>query len=105
MFIPQRNKLVKGLSNLRLSLCRTGGDYADMGISDKYCECKFGYGTDDEDVEISGCAEVRAAINLLETLSEEEYKLLCGRAGLTIVEESHGKKGNGDPAECQKKKK
>ena len=80
MFGIEKELLLKNLEKLRKNHCCYMGDV---------CDCKylienkndFDKGTG----EITGCPELRMAINMLSTLSEKEFTELAKKAKIRII--------------------
>lgn len=73
-FMEEREKLVRGLLNLRCQSC----GYGARGM----CDCKYGIGPVQKPAaEENGCPEVLAAATILAVMTDEEFLELAKRAG------------------------
>lgn len=74
MFYGKREEVLNALEKLRVKQCA----YTAKGRS--RCDCKYGFATAKEGYsEITGCPELRTAIELINAMTEDEYKAMLNR--------------------------
>lgn len=72
MFGIGKEELLTNLENLRKSLCCYEGDF---------CDCKYGiYQPSTFGSELNGCPEIRQAMAIINSLTNEEFDDICKRA-------------------------
>lgn len=73
MFVPERSKLLEGLTRVQRRLCCYHQSPPDQPPN--HCDCKYGAGMCPSG-EDTGCPEVSAAIEIIHALRPEQYKQL-----------------------------
>jgi hypothetical protein len=78
MFAISREKLITNLTKMQKALC------CYMGPT---CDCKYGFDKIGTAGEQTGCPELREAVEILQIMSEDEFKGLAARAKLILIDD------------------
>lgn len=78
MFGVNKERLAAALDKLQKYTCSYGGG--------SFCDCKYNNGGEIQPMSETncGCPELRMAVLLVQTMSEEEFKMLCDKAGVSL---------------------
>lgn len=77
MFIEGRENILKVIKLLQRSHCCY--DMLFRETPPPFCDCKYGFTGEKHIGEQTGCPELRCVVNLLENITDEEYKEISMR--------------------------
>lgn len=87
MFGLTKVKLERNLNGIGNYLCAYGGGE----WKERYCDCKFGEENEEckgmRSENFSGCPEIRQVLRIIKSISEDEFKEFCKKAGIQIIGE------------------
>lgn len=77
MFIGSREEIARALRLIGAEHCVYAGGWDK---AHPFCDCKYGY-MGDHRGEQSGCPEIRAAVSVIEAMSDDEWANIARRTG------------------------